>query len=132
MYKPKKHIRLDAIRGLPKMSNVRALLSEARGSKGCTVELPWRSAKTDTSYSMTVRVELGGGEPIWTLYEGEGSGSRVMWSSPFEDLDLLYDVICLSLPADVNTGFSQEEIATASPYKASREPEPMPIMPPKA
>ena len=129
MYKPKKHIRLDSLRGLPKMSNMRLLLTEARNAKGCTVELPWRSIKTELNYSMTVRVEMGGGEPIWTLYEGDGTTSRVMWSSPFEDLDLLYDVVCLSLPADVSTTIGPEdEFAIPQPSRRS-EPEPLPAMP---
>jgi hypothetical protein len=128
MYKPKKHIRLDSLRGLPKMSNMRTLLTEARNAKGCTVELPWRSVKTELNYSMTVRVEMGGGEPIWTLYEGDGTTSRVMWSSPFEDLDLLYDVVCLSLPADVITAIGADEFVIAQPSRRS-DPEPVAAMP---
>ena len=84
------------------------------------------------AYSLTVRVEISGGEPIWTLYEGEGSTSRVMWSSPFEDMDLLYDVMCLSLPADVNTDLRAEpdEFATSS-AKAPREIDTSFVMPPR-
>ncbi len=98
MYKPKKQVRLEALSQTPRMSDVRSVLSEAQRAKGCTVELPWRTHGGST-FSLTVRVELAGGDAVWTLYEGEGARSRVVWSSPFEDIELLYDVLTLSLPS---------------------------------
>lgn len=59
---------------------------------------------TTVPYSLTVRYEVAGGDPMWTLYEGEGAKSRVVWSSPFEDVELLYDVLMLSIPEEVDTG----------------------------
>lgn len=100
MYKPKKYVRLDKLQKTPRLPDIRNLLNEAKKARACTVELPWRSEKLGLPFSLTVRVEVGGGEPIWILYEGEGNSSRVMWSTSFDDVELLYDVLTLSLPSD--------------------------------
>jgi len=100
MYKPKKHIRLSSLFQAPKLADIRTLFSEGGKAKGCTVELPWVNKRTGINYSLTVRAEISGGQPMWTLYEGEGQKSRVVWSSPFEDVDLLYDVLTLSIPEE--------------------------------
>lgn len=100
MYKPKKHIRLSSLFQAPKLSDIRNLFTEGSKAKGCTVELPWVNKRTNVNYSLTVRAEMSGGQPMWTLYEGEGPKSRVVWSSPFEDVDLLYDVLTLSIPEE--------------------------------
>ena len=67
---------------------------------------------------MTVRVEVGGSEPIWTLYEGEGNRSRVMWSTGFADVELLYDVLTLSLPSDGPNIFAPPEEIKVVPVVA--------------
>ncbi|MBP6743950.1 DUF3824 domain-containing protein [bacterium] len=101
MYRPKKYVRLDPLLRTPRLADVRNLLAAASKSRSCTVEQPWRSENLKMPFSLTVRVELGGsGEPVWTLYEGDGSKSRVMWSTGFGDVELLYDVLTLSLPSD--------------------------------
>ncbi len=75
MYKPKRQVRLDPMKYPPRMSDLRNLLQEATVNKGCTVELPF--AALNSQWSLTVRSEIGGTlEPMWTLYEGEGSSSR--------------------------------------------------------
>src|SRR5690606_38942755 len=101
MYKPpKKHIRLESLNKAPEVADLRAALAEASKQRGSTIELPWMSRSTGTPYSITVRVELAGGDPMWTLYEGQGGKSRVVWSSPFEDPELLFDVLLLSIPEE--------------------------------
>lgn len=109
MYRPKKYVRLDPIPRTPKLSDVRNLLAEANRSRGCTIEQPWRSENKKMPFSLTVRMEVGGGEPIWTLYEGESNNSRVQWSTAFGDVDLLYDVLTLSLPSDGPNIFAPDE-----------------------
>lgn len=114
MYKPKKHIRLSSLFQAPKLSDIRNLFTEGGKAKGCTVELPWVNKRTNVNYSLTVRAEMSGGQPMWTLYEGEGPKSRVVWSSPFEDVDLLYDVLTLSIPEEaLPLGKSEKESAPA-------------------
>lgn len=109
MYRPKKHVRLTALPHTPQLKDVEVVHDEARKARGCTVELPWRNKRTEMSYSLTVRVELAGGDPVWTLYEGDEEASRVVWSSSFEDVELLFDVLTLSIPEEVeNTDLSQD------------------------
>ncbi len=101
MYRPKKYVRLEPLSRTPRLADIRNLLEEGRKSRSCTIEQPWKSEKMKLAFSLTVRVELGStSEPIWTLYEGEGNKSRVMWSTGFGDVELLYDVLTLSLPSD--------------------------------
>jgi hypothetical protein len=100
MFKPQKHLRLETLNRLPKLEELAKAFDLARSAKGCLVELPWRSTKTGKSYSLAVRIELGQMDPVWTLFEGEGSTSRAAWSVPFQDIDLLNDVLLLSLPQE--------------------------------
>jgi len=100
VYRPKKYIRLNQLPRMPRLADVKNLHEEGKKARSCTVELPWRTEKLGMTFSLTVRVDTGNSEPIWTLYEGEGNRSRVMWSTGFADVDLLYDVLTLSLPAD--------------------------------
>lgn len=111
MYKPKKYVRLDKLQRAPRLPDIRRLLDEAKKLRSCTVELPWRTENLGLQFSLTVRSEVGGGEPIWTLYEGEGTTSRVMWSTGFDDVELLYDVLTLSLPTDGPNIFAPVEEA---------------------
>ena len=124
MYRPKKHVRLTALPKAPNLTNVKDVFEEARKARGCTVELPWKNKRTNVGYSLTVRVELAGGDPVWTLYEGEGDGSRVVWSSSFEDVELLYDVLTLSIPEEVSTELQEEANKPSYPDfdKASQAP----------
>ena len=126
MYKPKKYVRLDKLQKTPRLPDIRNLLNEAKKARACTVELPWRSEKLGLPFSLTVRVEVGGGEPIWTLYEGEGNSSRVMWSTGFDDVELLYDVLTLSLPSDGPNIFAPvEEAPPAGKALAAQERAPL-------
>lgn len=128
MYRPKKQIRLNSLSHAPKVADVKHAFGEAKLAKGCTVELPWTNKSNGQQYSLTVRVEMGGGDPMWTLYEGEGPQSRVVWSSPFEDVDLLYDVLMLSIPEELKYGLpSTPEFSSgsSSSAKAPREPKPV-------
>ncbi len=95
MNKPKKHQRLQLLPDLPTLKDLRLLLFEAQKATGCLFELPWFLEKSNEHFSLTVQYDFGGSEPIWTLYQGQGSNSKLMWSSPFKDLELLLDVITL-------------------------------------
>ncbi|MBS1990929.1 MAG: hypothetical protein JSS83_10455 [Cyanobacteria bacterium SZAS LIN-3] len=124
MYRPKKYIRLNQLPRMPRLSDVKNLHEEGKKARSCTVELPWRTEKLGMTFSLTVRVDTGNSEPIWTLYEGEGNRSRVMWSTGFADVDLLYDVLTLSLPADGPNIFApRTEEPRAKPAVRS-EPDP--------
>ncbi len=98
MYQPRKHIRLDPIDRLPTLDELKNLLARAQSSVGVIIELPWQSKRTGRSLSLTARIELGGIEPLWTLFEGREPNCRVLWSVAFKDVYLLHDVLVSSLP----------------------------------
>ncbi len=110
MFKRKKYIRLDQIPAAPQSAELKRLLFESKRAPGCTVELPWRSAKTGLRYSITVCFEPGGHDPIWSLYQGEGAQSRMIWTQTFKDPELLSDVINLSLPAEAALDSLEEKM----------------------
>lgn len=109
---------------MPRLADVKNLHEEGKKARSCTVELPWRTEKLGMTFSLTVRVDQGSAEPVWTLYEGEGSNSRVMWSTGFADVDLLYDVLTLSLPADGPNIFAPREEPKSSKPAAKADPQP--------
>jgi hypothetical protein len=110
MFKRKKYIRLDQIPAAPQSAELKRLLFESKRAPGCTVELPWRSAKTGLRYSITVCFEPGGHDPVWSLYQGEGAQSRMIWTQMFKDPELLSDVINLSLPAEAALDSLEEKM----------------------
>jgi hypothetical protein len=97
-YIPKKQLRLEPLSTFPQIKDLKKALQEADKAKGCTVELPWFVEEGNQQFSLTVRCEMSGGEPMWVLYSGSGAESRPLWSSPFLDMELLGDVLALSIP----------------------------------
>ncbi len=97
-YIPKKQLKLEPLSDFPKIKDLKRALQEADKAKGCTVELPWFIEEGDQHFSLTVRCEMSGGEPMWVLYTGSGNEQRPLWSSPFVDMELLGDVLALSVP----------------------------------
>jgi hypothetical protein len=123
---PTNHQRLQSLSDLPTLKDLRQLLFEAEKTRGCLIELPWFLTKSNEHFSLTAQYDASSAEPIWTLYQGRGSESKMMWSSPFTDLDMLLDVVRLSIPASVEKvsipselkprttgGVRSEDIATA-------------------
>jgi hypothetical protein len=124
MYKPKKHQRLEPLSGLPSPADLRNLRSEGERARGCCFELPFFAEKANENYSLTVQCSFGAGtEPVWTLYEGTGSKSRVMWSTPFVDLELLMDVVTLSIPKSVESVEMPAHLAPQTEKEEEEEPE---------
>jgi hypothetical protein len=119
MFRPRNHIKLDPLAYVPNVEDLQRVLAEAEKYRSSTIELPWRLKESNLFYSLVVRAEFSPLEPVWTLYEGEGNRSHVIWSAPFTDLELLKEVISLtvaeslgmsltSLPAqDTSTGESR-------------------------
>jgi hypothetical protein len=123
MYKPKKHQRLEPLSELPTPADLRSLLSEGDRAKGCLVELPFFSEKANEHFSLTVQCVFGAREPVFTLYEGTGAQSRVLWSTPFVDLELLMDVVTLSIPKSVESVEMPAHLAPKAEDDEEEEPD---------
>ncbi len=118
MYKPRKYQRHDTIRHFPKLEDLRRLSADAFKARGCIIELPWQSAKTANLYTLTVIVELAENDSLWTLYVGEGEAARLLWSTPATDLEMLIDVMTLSLPEEVEKAQIPAELSYGAPSQA--------------
>ncbi len=104
MFQKKKYIKLEPlILPPPQQADLQRALVQAQKFRGSTVELPWRLKENNLYFSLAVRSELSSVEHVWTLYQGEGSNSHVMWSAPFTDLDLLKEVIALTMSESIGS-----------------------------
>jgi len=127
-YIPKKQLRLEPLSTFPQIKDLKKAMQEAERARGCTVELPWYIEEGNQHFSLTVRCEMSGGEPMWVLYSGSGAESRPLWSSPFLDMELLGDVLALSIPNVIKKTEFPAELAPRSEENgdatSGAEPEP--------
>lgn len=108
MYKPPKREDLSALTkvkhpatdGMPPIKQVRAMLDESKTKKGMSIEQPWTTSNPGQKFVLIVQWQEGATQPVWTLYEESGTGSKMHWSQPFDpnDFGMMYDVICMSAP----------------------------------
>jgi hypothetical protein len=108
MYKPKpdqrntNRLRLDIESKIPSLYAVEAQLNEAKGRRGCLVELPWQGNKPMQLWILGVEWQANGDGPIWSLYEQYGNDSKQHWANPYApgDIPIMYDVVCMSTMGD--------------------------------
>ena len=107
MYKPQpkkqddnanNRLKLPAEVGCPSMAKVKFMLEEATNRRGCLVELPWTAGNAE--FISTCQWESTVEEPVWTLYQEESGGSKVVWTQSFapSDLEFMYDILMMSAP----------------------------------
>lgn len=80
------------------MAKVKFMLDEATNRRGCLIELPWTAGSAN--FTLTCQWESAFEEPVWTLYEQDGSSSKVVWTQSFapSDLEFMYDILAMSAP----------------------------------
>jgi|AGTN01.1.fsa_nt_gi hypothetical protein len=80
------------------MAKVKFMLDEATNRRGCLIELPWTAGSAN--FTLTCQWEPAFEEPVWTLYEQDGSSSKVVWTQSFapSDLEFMYDILAMSAP----------------------------------
>lgn len=80
------------------MAKVKFMLDEATNRRGCLIELPWSAGSA--TFTLTCQWEPAFEEPVWTLYEQDGSSSKVVWTQSFapSDLEFMYDILAMSAP----------------------------------
>ncbi len=112
---------------MPEVGDLHQALLEAQKIRGSSIELPWQLEGTNLGFTLTVCLELGTAEPVWTLYQGRGTQSYLVWSAPFGDVDLLKDVISLTMaesmgtPGSANEKQPEENVASAGESLAMGE-----------
>lgn len=92
-------VRLDTLTVAPKLHDIRMLLVEAQRNKGTLCELPIKSALG--MFVLSCQDDHLSTEPCWTLYEGEGT--KQIWSYMNNDLDMITDIVNMSV-AEKKTG----------------------------
>jgi len=77
------------------MEDLHLQLTEAQNSRGVMLEVQIRR-ELPPIYVLTCQFDATASEPLWSLYEGE-DGSKVLWSCPNNQLEMVYGMICMSL-----------------------------------
>src|SRR5262245_40546387 len=87
-------IRLDTfVNGMPKLHDIRMLLSEASKNKGCLCELIIKAKKG--VYLLSCQSDSLSTEPCFTLYEGEGT--QQLWSYMDGNIEMIENVVAMSI-----------------------------------
>lgn len=91
----KKRSRLPERSSMPQVKDLLLLLSETEKLRGRLIEVPWREQDISEPLVLTVEFEPGATLPVWSLYQGEGPNSQLVWSCRETDMYLLYDLLCM-------------------------------------
>jgi hypothetical protein len=115
--------RLDTLHSSPKLHDVRMLLVEAQRNKGTLCELPLQTPHG--IFVLSCQSDHLSPEPCWTLYEGN-DGSKQIWSYMNEDLQMITDIVNMSISekaptADVSTAFAEVNNVLSSELSAKAE-----------
>lgn len=125
-------LRLDIESKLPDIYTVESQLHEAKGRRGCLVELPWQGYKSMQLWILAVQWDTNGDLPVWTLFEQYGAETKTHWSNKYApgDLPIMYDVVNMSimepLPKVEEVQPAPEPVPQAMPYPTGY-PMPMPM-----
>jgi hypothetical protein len=133
---PRRHTLEDWTR-TPTIDDVRRLLEEATAKRGMLIDVTIRRDPPPI-FVLTIQWEPNLQEPVWSLYEG-ADGAKTCWNYPNANLDMIYEIICMSLPGGIKSSSPstlgtaahttmqiQEDKAVATPPA----PPPMPANPP--
>jgi hypothetical protein len=115
--------RLDTLHSSPKLHDVRMLLVEAQRNKGTLCELPLQTPHG--IFVLSCQSDHLSPEPCWTLYEGN-DGSKQIWSYMNEDLQMITDIVNMSISekaptGDVSTAFAEVNNVLSSELSAKAE-----------
>ncbi len=90
-----KRQRLAQRPAMPEVRDLLVLLAESEKLRGKMLEVPWQEPGVADLLILCVEMEIGASLPIWSLYQGEGGESRLIWSCRETDMYLLYDLLCM-------------------------------------
>jgi len=77
------------------------MLDSATVKRGVMVDVMIKRENPPT-FVLTCQWENNSKEPVWSLYEGE-DGSKSCWTYKNDNLEMIYEIICMSLPGGVAT-----------------------------
>lgn len=83
------------------MSDVRQVLDTAAAHRGALVDVTIKRDVPPT-FVLTCQWDNSLPDPVWALYEGQ-DGSKVCWTYPSQNLEMIFEIICMSLPGGATT-----------------------------
>jgi hypothetical protein len=89
---------LQPLSKTPSIDDVRLLLTEASAARGTLCEVQIRKPGAPV-FVLTCQYDATASDPNWALYEGE-DGSKVLWSYPNSNLEMVVEMICMAVPSD--------------------------------
>jgi hypothetical protein len=114
-------IRLDTfVNGMPRLHDVRMLMSEAEKNKGSLCELLIRAQRG--IFLLSCQSDSLSPDPCWTLYEGE-SGTQQIWSYMDQNIEMITDVVVMTLGEQPKTNLDVNALGLA-PSQASADSSP--------
>lgn len=122
--------RLPLVDRAPRQEDIAALFTGAMRIKGCSFELPVQPTIHSKIYLVTCQFDNFTNETVWSMYEGE-QGSLQLWTCPHSDLDLVFDMVCMSAGTNKGAGSMPAEVAQSA-VQAQPGPAPAPQYPPPA
>ncbi len=122
LLRPKNHVKLSPLASTPNIDDLKQLIIEVQKTRNCSIELPW--AVDMIRFALDVRINLGTQELIWTLYQGDGLQSHVVWNAPFSDIYLLREVIAISISEIVLEHKQAKLIANSKEQSLESKPSP--------
>ncbi|MBY0357225.1 MAG: hypothetical protein K2W82_04420 [Candidatus Obscuribacterales bacterium] len=111
--------RLPLLEREPQQDDVASLFTGALRIKGTLFELPIKPGPFTSTYLVTCEYDTTTNTTIWAMYEGE-EGSTVLWNGPQNDLDLVFDMICMSCQQKVQTQLPPEVTSDKIPPAPSQ------------
>jgi hypothetical protein len=130
------HLKLGTQAKFWQLGDLQKKLDEAQKAEVSTVSSSWHAPKSSFTYKLTARINEVKAEILWTLLVNDGKGYRSLWSAPFHDLELLLDVLELTLaneldvrvavPPQASTAYAQQLLYPQSLPPFMPKPQPFP------
>lgn len=88
------NIRLAKLSSTPELQDLNFAMTQASKHPQATIELPWKSATSSTTFVLKISLSEGSDEgPRWTLHAGDSPDSAVNWSYDSKDTELIQSLI---------------------------------------
>ncbi len=128
MQRPQEHVqrgrnRLPTLERTPEIGHLRELLGEAQRLRGCLWELPIRKLDSMKTFVLTCQFDMNVAEPVWALYEGE-DGASTVWSYPNSNVELVFDMVAMSVGGEKTAIPSQLSPAAPQPQQQPQQQPP--------
>jgi hypothetical protein len=106
-HNPLANVRLPQMSAVPGTQDLQFMLGKAQRNWRASVELPFKYADVNDLFILTVKCEMGSGDPCWMLYKD--NGSDMIWSYVSSDIHLLRNLVHTECAASTgNTQLTEE------------------------